>query len=242
MGVRPCVAFLHDDKQPRVGSLDRLHSSSQEGVATSASEASDRSNSIEETLAPVLSAQEVAAVFTAPFHKFLEADENWYNGSWRIWNEQKWRLHNFYVPIPGSPSSPSASTPSSSSLLSSSGLNSGVDTAPNDVAGRYRVFGMTARILIDCARIAYSEDPQFDHNRNLGDEEMIRGLIGMGRMTDETTKKSEKPLTRETLVEASKATMSNTSDSNAGMGSGDWSENGFGTEDGRKTNGGDSKM
>ncbi|KAI7150555.1 hypothetical protein KC352_g28808, partial [Hortaea werneckii] len=47
---------------------------------------------------------------------------------------------------------------------------------------RYRVFGMTARILVDCARVAYSTEPSFEHNSHFGDEEMIERLLGIGRL------------------------------------------------------------
>ena len=50
---------------------------------------------------------------------------------------------------------------------------------------RYRVFGLTARILVDVARVAYGEEPEFDINRGMGEEDMIRGLLDSGRLKDE---------------------------------------------------------
>lgn len=49
-------------------------------------------------------------------------------------------------------------------------------------AGPYRLWGMTARMLVDAARIAYAQDPEFDHNRYPGDEEMITDLRKKGRL------------------------------------------------------------
>ncbi|KAI4684835.1 uncharacterized protein J4E88_004276 [Alternaria novae-zelandiae] len=66
----------------------------------------------------------------------------------------------------------------------------------------FRVFGMTARILVDAARVAYGEEPEFEHNSHHGDEEMIGRLLKMGRLS-EVRKKGE-VLTREVLKEASK--------------------------------------
>jgi hypothetical protein len=59
---------------------------------------------------------------------------------------------------------------------------------------RYRVFGMTARILVDAATYAYDQRPQFEHNSHFGDEDMIVRLRRIGRLgdirrpTDELTK------------------------------------------------------
>ncbi|KAB8670382.1 hypothetical protein FH972_026295 [Carpinus fangiana] len=56
--------------------------------------------------------------------------------------------------------------------------------APDPLAAlsRFRVFGMTARILVDCARVAYAEEPQFEHNSHFGDEAVIAKLIEAGRL------------------------------------------------------------
>ena len=48
---------------------------------------------------------------------------------------------------------------------------------------RYRVFGMTARMLVDAARTAYGEEPEFEHNTHFGDEDMIERRIKMGRFS-----------------------------------------------------------
>jgi hypothetical protein len=52
----------------------------------------------------------------------------------------------------------------------------------SDSVTRYRVFGMTARILVDAARIAYSTEPEFEYNRHSGDEELIARLRRRGRL------------------------------------------------------------
>ena len=48
---------------------------------------------------------------------------------------------------------------------------------------RYRVFGMTARMLVDVARVAYAEEPEFEHNSHFGDEAIIEKLRKMGRLS-----------------------------------------------------------
>ena len=58
--------------------------------------------------------------------------------------------------------------------------------------GRYKVWGMTARMLVDAARIAYGEKPEFEHNSHFGDEEMILELEKMGRLTPKKRKRDDK--------------------------------------------------
>lgn len=68
---------------------------------------------------------------------------------------------------------------------------------------RYRVFGMTARILVDCARVAYGEEPEYEHNSHFGDEEMIERLMRIGRLS--AIKKDGEILTRDVMMQAAKA-------------------------------------
>ena len=163
LGVRPCVAFLHSD-----------------GITTgSAVDAEAR-------LIPKLEPKEVSDIFTAPLYGFVrvnhegDADKgagaSWYKGIWGMWNETRWRMHNFYVP-----------------KIDSKGRSS--DEA-------YRVFGMTARILVDVAKVAYAETPNFEHNEEMGDEAMIRRLIASGRLSG--TRKSGSQLTRVELATGAK--------------------------------------
>lgn len=67
---------------------------------------------------------------------------------------------------------------------------------------RHRVFGMTARIVVDAARVAYDLEPEFEHNSHFGDEEMISKLQRLGRLA--ATRKPSDELTRETMEKAAK--------------------------------------
>ncbi|KAF2622730.1 hypothetical protein BU25DRAFT_414979 [Macroventuria anomochaeta] len=211
LGVRPCVAYLSP-------------SSSSSDSRTTSSGATD--SEVEDRLIPRLDPKEVAAVFTAPFHAFLRKDwsglgpapvqkngkpEKWYRGSWTDWHESRWRMHNFYIPKPP-PSSQemqrnaaNSQAPTTSSEHGS-GLPEGDDPRPEpselDDLTTFRVFGMTARILVDAARVAYGEEPEFEHNSHFGDEEMIGRLLKMGRLS-EVRKKGE-VLTKDVLRQASK--------------------------------------
>lgn len=52
----------------------------------------------------------------------------------------------------------------------------------------YRIFGMTARIIVDAARVAYAQEPEFEHNSHFGDEEMIARLRQLGRLQEKAAK------------------------------------------------------
>ncbi|KAF3051929.1 hypothetical protein E8E11_004761 [Didymella keratinophila] len=210
LGVRPCVAYLSPTTFTNGND--------------SASTATD--SQVEDRLIPRLDPKEVAAVFTAPFHAFLRKEwsgpgpapvqkngkpEKWYRGSWTDWHESRWRMHNFYIPKPP-PSSQemrrnvaNSQQPSGSSEHGS-GLPDGDDPRPEpralDDLTTFRVFGMTARILVDAARVAYGEEPEFEHNSHFGDEEMIGRLLKIGRLS-EVRKKGE-VLTKDVLRQASK--------------------------------------
>ncbi|EGZ77354.1 hypothetical protein NEUTE2DRAFT_78767 [Neurospora tetrasperma FGSC 2509] len=208
--VRPCVAFLHADDK----------------VAPAA----------DESLIPRLNAKEVAAVFSAPFHNFLRANDEvpksdddgsqeksppgkWYEGSWTNWYEERWRLHFFYVPVnnqqvakPGSRKQLKAAEEKSSNKSAIINPEDDEDLPPPTAAlargdeeesERYKVWGMTARILVDAATVAYGEEPEFEHNSHFGDERMIMGLDKLGMLGEKT--KKESVFTQEDLKKASEA-------------------------------------
>jgi hypothetical protein len=163
-----------------------------------------------------------------------EVEGEWYKGSWHSWHESAWRMHNFSVPVNSStaflakaspeeapqqkhtsaetekpsqaPESKKAEPAKGSSLQPS--LPRSFYRAAEDALSkpRFRVYGMTARILVDAARVAYGEEPEFEHNSHFGDEEMITRLIKIGRLSVE--RKEGEMLTREVIAQAKKAKMS----------------------------------
>lgn len=211
LGVRPCVAFLS-------ATPTSTSSSTQAGYPSLSSP------TVEGSLIPRLDAKEVAAVFTASFHNFLrKKDEEsapaakfpgleaagfpseWYRGSWTDWHESRWRMHNFYVPISGQTvTRPKRkdSIPQPGKEQSSSRKETEHEQDPLETLTRFRVFGMTARILVDAARVAYGEEPEFEHNAHFGDEDMISRLLKMGRLNEKRGPRDE--LTEEILREAAK--------------------------------------
>ena len=176
--VRPCVAFMHSH-DPETG------------------EDAD----VAEKLIPRLDAREVAAVFSAPFKNFLYDSDlysednlpgkphDWYKGMWTDWHQSRWRMHNFFVPV----TNQTVAKP-----MKTKGQKEAADHL--EALERYRVFGMTARILVDAARYAYGQEPTFEHNSHFGDEDMIRRLRRIGRLND--TRKPTDELTKEDLKKA----------------------------------------
>jgi len=184
--VRPCVALLHASPDAGAPSAD-------------------------ESLMPQLNAREVAAVFSAPLHNFLRSTDevaapgakdrlpegDWYEGSWTQWHEAPWRVHYFYVPVRGQQVAKPKATRGGQAAIAEHPEEEG----GGEPVGRYKVWGMTARMLVDAATVAYGEQPEFEHNSHFGDEAIIEGLAKTGRL-GETKLGSE--LAQEDPKEASK--------------------------------------
>lgn len=101
-------------------------------------------------------------------------------------------VHNFFVPI--------TNQKVTRSRRRSIGQDVVDQLAEREVSiglERYQVFGFTARVLVDAARIAYGQEPEFEHNIHLGDEDMIERLRKSGRFSpitvpgDKVTKEAE---------------------------------------------------
>lgn len=160
------------------------------------------------TLIPRLDAREVAAVFSAPLHNFLLAHDetpspdpgSWYSGVWIPWHDAGFRMHSFYVPVSGQ----TVTRPGAAGAMRAekAPYPNKVAVAPvpyaerevkDALAGlsRFRVFGMTARIMVDCARVAYAQEPEFEHNSQFGDEVLIRRLMDRGELDEKKEVEAE---------------------------------------------------
>ncbi|RCI14621.1 hypothetical protein L249_6371 [Ophiocordyceps polyrhachis-furcata BCC 54312] len=173
--VRPCVAFLHADR-----------SSSEQGQ--------DESLLVEESMIPRLDSREVAALFSAPLYNFLKVEDlppppgqwlppgHWYDGAWTSWKNHSWRVHNFYVPV----NNQRVMRPRRRSSASSSGTGPRVAVSDDEgrFEGRLKVWGMTGRLLVDAARIAYDERPEMEHNDSYGDLDVIMTAVAEGALDD----------------------------------------------------------
>ncbi|KAK6587288.1 hypothetical protein PZA11_000578 [Diplocarpon coronariae] len=164
LAVRPCVAFLHPDDDAGGGKA---------------------ASSVEDTMIPRLDAKEVAAVFSANFHNFLrEEDEvpagetvpgkssDWYKGVWTDFHDSRWRMHNFFVPINHqNVTKPKVRQGGQEAIAKR--LDEEEEEQVQEGMTRYRVWGMTGRMLVDAARIAYGEEPEFEVGLHPPDDETI---------------------------------------------------------------------
>ncbi|PTB81442.1 hypothetical protein M440DRAFT_1346286 [Trichoderma longibrachiatum ATCC 18648] len=162
--VTPCVAFLHADRPS-----DPSSSSDSSSPAL-----------VEDSMIPRLDAREVAAVFSAPFYNFLKAADlpprpgetlppgHWYDGAWINYKGEQWRVHNFYVPVNNQRvSRPRRGSAAQIELADQLEVD-------QDHGGRFKVWGLTGRVLVDAARIAYDEEPEMEHNLDFGDLKVIQ--------------------------------------------------------------------
>ncbi|KAI1106622.1 NUDIX hydrolase domain-like protein [Jackrogersella minutella] len=184
MAVRPCIAFLHADDEP--GKPKAM---------------------VAESMIPRLDAKEVAAVFSGPLHNFLKAKDepgegetmpagDWYDGYWHSWQNVPWRVHNFHVPV-------------NNQKVTKPKVREGGQAALADeieeeeeALQRFLVWGMTGRMLVDAARIAYGEQPEFEHNANYGDENLLDMLENAGQLPDTKRKEVGQEVIKEEVNDA----------------------------------------
>lgn len=195
----PCVAFLHTDR-----TADTDGAANANANANGLGAESDIV--VEESMMPRLDAREVAAVFSARLHNFLRTTDmppppgsgqvlpegDFYDGFWHGYKEFPWRVHNFYVPVNNQRViKPRRRRRSSVASVQADDEKAGAQEvlADNlDEDGRFKVWGMTARVLVDAARIAYDEEPEMEHNDDLGDGKIIAVAEQEGSLKDESDK------------------------------------------------------
>jgi hypothetical protein len=68
--------------------------------------------------------------------------------------------------------------------------------------GRYKVWGMTAQILVDAACLAYGKRPEFEHHASFVDERIIAELDKIGRFTGDKKKGQSGGVTAEDMKKA----------------------------------------
>lgn len=95
-------------------------------------------------------------------------------------------MHNFFVPLR---STPERELRSSRRILEQSTTKTSHSQERAGIVKRNRVFGMTARILVDTARVAYAEVPEIEHDHKVGDEDVIAVLKDTTRQLDDKTRR-----------------------------------------------------
>ncbi|KAK3952639.1 hypothetical protein QBC32DRAFT_340954 [Pseudoneurospora amorphoporcata] len=221
--VRPCVAFLHADHREKSPSPT---SNGDQDAPTADEALIPRLNAKE--VAAVFTAPFYN--FLRANDEVTKHDDGsqekpppgkWYEGSWTNWHEEPWRMHFFYVPVnnqrvakPGSRIKAAVEGKSPDDNRNAINPEDDEDLPPPTAAlarggdeegeeERYKVWGMTARILVDAATVAYGEEPEFEHNSHFGDERMIMGLDKLGMLGEKTKKGSV--FTQDDLKKASEA-------------------------------------
>jgi hypothetical protein len=76
-------------------------------------------------------------------------------------------VHNFYGPV----NNQRVSRPRN--VNSTQGNLAGKLEQEQEREGRFKVWGMTARVLVDAARVAFAEEPEIEHNEEYGDTNII---------------------------------------------------------------------
>lgn len=102
---------------------------------------------------PRRSVEEVQEIFCVRLGDILRGGEDCYEGRWMVWHDLSWRLHQFH--LPGLP-------------------------YPFSTAERKRIWGLTARMLVDIARVAFGRDPAYAFEREVGDGRRIAKALEDG--------------------------------------------------------------
>lgn len=110
-------------------------------------------------------------------------------------------VHHFYIPISEKSVTKPRAKPKSKRLQDVA-ITKLEERERSGELSRYKVWGMTARILVDAARLAYDREPEFEHNSDFGDEEIISKLRRIGRLG--AIRRPGDELTRETMQKAAK--------------------------------------
>ncbi|ROW18087.1 hypothetical protein VPNG_00051 [Cytospora leucostoma] len=217
LAVRPCVALLHSP-------------SDFTAPAGAAAEASPPTPTVDESLIPRLDAKEVAAVFSGPLHNFLLAEDEvlpggeegqerqrerllpggqWYEGRWAEFHDSPWRIHYFRVPV--NQQRVTRPEPVAAAAAAAAGREGGLaalseqpEEEVDEEVQRYLVWGMTGRMLVDTARVAYAREPEFEHSAHFGDEAIIERLAALGRLGEKQKRPAGSELAQEGVKKAAR--------------------------------------
>lgn len=113
---------------------------------------------------------EVSSLFALPFEQFLRSTgkiggvRDWRHESRQIrWLGAHWIFHDFFVNV--------------TALVKPEALNDGEDPSPVPTELLARIWGLTARILVDACTVGYGRMPDFKHSVDVWDERMIEEMI-----------------------------------------------------------------
>ncbi|KAK6504253.1 hypothetical protein TWF506_002457 [Arthrobotrys conoides] len=112
----------------------------------------------------------------------------WYEGQWLEWYGIKWRGHQFNVytsPVVVQRRDSTQVLEDEAQAYAAGNLEggrrSGGGTHDKKMV-KYKVWGMTARIVVDAARVAYGKNPDFEYVEKMGDDQVIELLQKEGKL------------------------------------------------------------
>ncbi|RPA86917.1 hypothetical protein BJ508DRAFT_372629 [Ascobolus immersus RN42] len=200
--VRPCVAVMYpilsSTAPGSILDVSSTHTLPHDGAPAPTTPTSRRMSSIQQKkegfvetidldslLLPHLQENgEVSNVFTSDLLRFLQRGEGYKSTRARLFNGQEWIMHEFKVSKASSTTGfiPARSTTNN---IVKAKTTSKTDVQPPMGAGGedyYNVWGMTARILVDAARIAFGREPEFSYVKEVGMEKLVEHLVETGKV------------------------------------------------------------
>jgi 8-oxo-dGTP pyrophosphatase MutT (NUDIX family) len=113
---------------------------------------------------------EVSSLFSLPFEQFLRSTghensvRDWRHESRQItWLGAQWIFHDFFATV--------------TALVKPENVGVGEDPGPMPTELLARIWGLTARILVDACIVGYGRLPEFKHTTDVWDEGMIQAMI-----------------------------------------------------------------
>jgi 8-oxo-dGTP pyrophosphatase MutT (NUDIX family) len=113
---------------------------------------------------------EVSSLFSIPFEQFLRSTgredgvRDWRHESRQIkWLGAEWIFHDFFATVVA--------------WVKPEAVDAKEDTSPVPTEVLTRIWGLTARILIDACIIGYGRMPEFKHTEDLWDEKRIDAIV-----------------------------------------------------------------
>ncbi|KAF3919559.1 hypothetical protein ABW20_dc0102495 [Dactylellina cionopaga] len=193
LGVRPCVALLHTKPgfsgatNPEESLIPRLDPKEVASVFTVPLKAFLTSQYKNPDL--VAGPQDTIPESTVDidFGTVPTGNTGWYEGQWLEWYGVRWRGHQFNVYTPPVVVQRRDSTEvledeaQEHATGSLKGRTNGGGTHDKKIV-KYKVWGMTARIVVDAARVAFGQNPDFEFVDKMGDDDVIAHLFKEGKL------------------------------------------------------------
>ncbi|BFZ53577.1 8-oxo-dGTP diphosphatase [Savitreella phatthalungensis] len=138
---------------------------------------------------------EVDAVFTIKLSQIVNGEA--YLGRWMQWYELAWKLHRFELASTSDAPAPTLSSDLRNNRRDNATLQRRRSRSPSPASETdltFTIWGLTARILVDIARIAFGRAPSYEFVDEVGDSSRIlkaqeQGV--MGKQTAEASTRAE---------------------------------------------------